>query len=212
MDHLLINQAKRKSENADILDSYGRRRFMGLAGAAAVGALLGADEADAGFFGYSSKPVAGIPRSWVRLKGKDVYRYANYIKSLHLRNITPRMVLASHFKTRGHVVNSLPPRSMWKKMGPTLKVIDRMSNEMGVPINYILSAYRSPRYNAAVHGKSGSYHKVNQAIDVVFHGVTPWHVASVARYLRDKKQKFQGGVGLYSSFVHVDTRGYKADW
>lgn len=228
-DHLIIQQnvksatpsqdelsSEANPTNHGILDSYGRqcgrRGFLGLAGAAAAGLMLGADDADAGWFGYSSKPVAGIPSSWVRLKGTNVYRYANYIKGLRLRNITPRMVLAPHFKTRGNVVNSLPPRSQWKKMGPTLKVIDRMASEMGLPVRYILSAYRSPRYNAAVHGRSRSLHMANQAVDVVFHGTTSRHAAHVARYLRDKKRKFKGGIGTYSSFVHIDTRGYKADW
>lgn len=221
MEHLLINQSKTHQsemlpENEGILDAYGRkcgrRGFLGLAGAAAAGLMLGAEDAEARLFGYSSKPVAGIPASWAQLKGKNVYRYASYIEGLGLRNITPRMVLAPHFKTRGRVGNDLPPRKMWKKMGPTLKVIDRMAGEMGAPIKSIISAYRSPRYNNAVHGKSGSLHKANQAVDVIFRGVSPAHVASVARYLRDKKRKFEGGVGTYSSFVHVDTRGYKADW
>ncbi|MBT8044411.1 MAG: DUF882 domain-containing protein [Verrucomicrobiae bacterium] len=227
MEHLLINRRGQGSQSeaeetqelckeSSLLDGYGRkhgrRGFMGLAGAAAAGLVLGADDAEAGFFGYSSKPVAGIPQSWVRLKGKNVNRYANYIKGLGLRNITPRMVLAPHFKTRGRVVNNLPPRRMWKKMGPTLKVIDRMASEMGVPIRHILSAYRSPRYNAAVHGKSRSLHQVNQAIDIVFYGASPWYVASVARFMRDRKHKFEGGIGTYNSFVHIDTRGYNADW
>lgn len=155
MDHLLINQheehLEQASENAGILDAYGRkcgrRNFLGLTGAAAAGFMLGVNDAEASLFGYSSKPVAGIPESWVRLKGKNVNRYANYVKDLGLRNITPRMVLAPHFKTRGRVVNSLPPRSMWKKIGPTLKVIDQMVGQIGLPVRDIISAYRSPNYN-----------------------------------------------------------------
>lgn len=194
-----------------ILDAYGRRRFIGVATTAAAGVILSANQATAGIFGYSSSPVAGIPSSWARLKGNDVYRYANYIKSLNLRNITPRMVLAPHFKTRGRVANTLPPKHLWKKMKPTLKTIDKMADEMGSPVKSIISAYRSPRYNRAVRGKSKSLHMENQAVDVVFRNVSPYHVASVARHLRDKR-KFKGGVGCYRGFVHVDTRGYNADW
>ena len=51
----------------------------------------------------------------------------------------------------------------------------------------------------------------NQAVDVVFRGASSSHVASVARYLRSKR-KFSGGIGTYNSFVHIDTRGYNADW
>lgn len=221
MSDIIIDPSQTEAQDgeqpSEILDAYGRscsrRRFMGVAGAAAAGMLLPLDEAEAGLFGfgYSTSPVQGIPASWVKAKGTDVNRYANYIKSLHLRNITPRMVLAPHFKTRGRVANSLPPKSSWKKMGPTLKVIDRLSREMGAPVKSVLSAYRSPRYNRAVRGKSRSYHMANLAIDIQFHGVSPWRVASVARFLR-KKGKFEGGVGRYSSFVHVDTRGYNVDW
>lgn len=209
MDKKLMKQGT--DDNA--LDAYGRRRFIGVVGAATAGVIITSNKADAGFFGfgYSSAPVSGIPESWVRAKGLDVYRYANFIQKLHLRNITPRMVLAPHFKTHGRVGNTLPPQKTWKKMAPTLKVIDRLASEMGAPVESILSAYRCPRYNRAVRGKSHSFHLHNQAIDVQFHGTSPWRVASVARYLR-KKGKFDGGVGRYSSFVHVDTRGYNADW
>ena len=211
MDNIKGGQQHTDSQEGVILDAYGRRRFLGVAAAASAGLFIASEEADAGLFGYSSKPVAGIPASWVRLKGKDVYRYANFVKGLGLRNITPRMVLAPHFKTRGWTTNDLPPRSLWKKMKPTLKVIDKMAGEMGVPVKAIISAYRSPRYNRAVRGKSKSLHMQNQAVDVMFQGVSPYHVARVARHLRDKR-KFKGGVGRYSSFVHVDTRGYNADW
>jgi len=209
MDEYIIKQ----EEGNNTLDAYGRRRFMGVVGAAAAGVIITSNKADAGLFGfgYSSAPVSGIPESWVRAKGLDVYRYANFIKKLHLRNITPRMVLAPHFKTRGRIINTLPPQKSWKKMAPTLKVIDRLASEMGSPVDTILSAYRCPRYNRAVRGKSRSFHLNNQAVDVQFHGASPWRVASVARFLR-KKGKFDGGVGRYSSFVHVDTRGYNADW
>jgi len=211
---MIHSQKGGQLENNDegiILDAYGRRRFMGVAAAATAGIICSSDQADAGLFGYSKKAVAGIPDSWVKAKGTDVNRYANYVKSLRLRHITPRMVLAPHFKTRGRTHNSLPPKKLWKKMGPTLKVIDKMADEMGVPVKAIISAYRSPYYNQAVRGKSRSLHMVNQACDVIFHGVSPYHVARVARHLREKR-KFEGGVGLYSSFVHVDTRGYNADW
>ena len=222
MDNITDTQALEvdgaQTEECDaplVLDSYGRRcgrrRFLGVAGAAAAGMVLSSNEADASWFGYSSSAVSGIPQAWVNAKGPDVNRYANYVKKLRLKNITPRMVLAPHFKTRGRVRNTLPPKKTWKKMGATLKVIDQLSSEMGVPVKSILSAYRCPRYNRAVGGKSRSYHMSNIAIDIQFHGASPWRVASVARFLR-KRKKFEGGIGRYGSFVHVDTRGFNVDW
>lgn len=188
----------------------GRRRFVGWFGAFGASLYISGHEAKAALF-YSTKPVAGIPQSWVDKKGTDVLRYANYIKGLRLKNITPRMVLAPHFKTRGRTRNSLPPKSMWKNIAPTLRIIDSMSSQMKAPVRELLSIYRSPRYNRAVRGKSRSSHLHNRAVDVKFVGASAWKASSVARKIRSRG-KFKGGVGRYSSFTHVDTRGYNAEW
>ena len=192
------------------LPEYGRRRFLGWVGAFAGGCILSAQSAKAALF-YSTKPVKGVPQKWVDQKGKDVLRYANYIKGLRLKNITPQMVLAPHFKTRGRTRNSLPPRFMWSRIAPTLRVIDSMSSRMRAPVSELLSIYRSPSYNRAVRGRSRSQHLENRAVDVRFKGVSPRTVSAVARKVRSQG-KFAGGVGRYSSFTHVDTRGSNADW
>lgn len=187
-----------------------RRGFVGLAAGATAAVLLGVDKAHAGLF-YSTKPVKGIPDAWVREKGTDVLRYANYIKSLRLKNITPYMVLAPHFKKRGRIKNSLPPRSMWKRLGATLRVIDRISSELRSPVKELLSIYRSPRYNRSCGGKRKSLHMANRAVDVKFKNVGSYTVARKAKQIRARGH-FKGGVGYYRSFVHVDTRGYNVDW
>jgi uncharacterized protein YcbK (DUF882 family) len=57
---------------------------------------------------------------------------------------------------------------------------------------------------------SRSYHVKNQALDLVFGGSNrkAWEVA---RRLRNERF-FRGGIGLYPTFIHVDTRGYDANW
>lgn len=187
-----------------------RRRFLGLIGAFSGACVLSVQNVSAAFF-YSTKPVPGIPQEWVDQKGSDVLRYANYIKGLRLKNVTPRMVLQPHFKTRGRTRNSLPPRYMWSRIAPTLRVIDAMASRMRAPVSELLSIYRSPTYNRAVRGRSRSQHLENRAVDVRFKGVSPYTVSKVARSIRSQG-KFAGGVGRYSSFTHVDTRGNNADW
>lgn len=194
----------------ETLGLVGRRRFMGWISAAACGALFSVREAKAGLF-YSTKPVEGIHKSWVDAKGLDVLRYANYIKGLKLKNVTPYMVIYPHFKTRGSTVNSIPPRYMWRNIAATLRVIDALASRMRARPKPILSAYRSPTYNRAVRGRSGSQHLYNRALDIQFNGVSAYTVSAVARKLRSEG-KFKGGVGRYSSFTHVDTRGHNADW
>lgn len=189
-----------------------RRKFLTTAGLVTAGVMIAAPESEGAFFGLmSNKPVPGIPHAWVQAKGSDVLHYARYIQSLNLRNITPRMVLAPHFKTRGRTHNSLPPKSYWKSMSPTLKLIDKMVTRIGAPLHEITSAYRSPRYNRAVGGRSKSYHMQNMATDIQFRGISPYHVAYVAKQLRTQGY-FKGGIGRYSGFVHVDTRGMNVDW
>ena len=188
----------------------GRRGFVGWFSAFAASLYISSPKADAALF-YSTKPVPGIPQEWVNKKGLDVLRYANYIKGLRLKNITPKMVLAPHFKTRGRTGNTLPPKEMWSNIAPTLRVIDVMSSQLRAPVKELLSIYRSPRYNRAVRGKSKSIHMQNRAIDVKFEGVSSWSVSKTARKLRTRGI-YKGGVGHYSSFTHVDTRGYNADW
>ena len=188
----------------------GRRRFLGWISAAACGAMFSVREAKAGLF-YSTKAVEGIPKSWVDAKGLDVLRYANYIKALKLKNITPHMVLYPHFKTRGRRKNSLPPRYMWRNISTTLRVIDALSSRMRATPKEMVSIYRSPTYNRAVRGRSQSQHLQNRAIDIQFNGVSAYTVSSVVRKMRSEGS-FKGGVGRYSSFTHIDTRGQNADW
>ncbi len=192
------------------LGLVGRRRFLGWVSAAACGAVFSVREAKAGLF-YSTKAVEGIPKSWVDAKGLDVLRYANYIKALKLKNISPYMVLYPHFKTRGRRRNSLPPRYMWRNISATLRVIDALSSRMRATPKPLVSVYRSPTYNRAVRGRSQSQHLQNRAIDVQFNGVSAYTVSSVTRKMR-AEGRFKGGVGRYSSFTHVDTRGSNADW
>jgi hypothetical protein len=192
--------------------SASRRKFMSTAGLMAAGALITAPRVHSAIFSTrSDKPVPGIPHAWVQAKGTDVLRYANYIKSLNLRNITPRMVLVPHFKTRGRTRNTLPPKSQWKQIAATLKVVDQMVVRMGAPLREITSAYRSPRYNRAVGGKSRSYHMQNLALDLQFRGVSASHVNYVAKKLRSEGL-FKGGIGRYPSFTHIDTRGSNVSW
>ena len=52
-----------------------------------------------------------------------------------------------------------------------------------------------------------------RAIDFMVEGNSrPTDWARALRSMRDDEGLFKGGVGLYASFVHLDTRGTNADW
>ena len=158
-----------------------------------------------------SKNVGGFPEEWVRLQGRNLRDYTNYLNSLKLRNISAQDVISAHAKEHGSVWNMLPPRQWWSRMGYTLRVIDRVSSEMRTPVKEIVSAYRTPAYNARCGGaKRQSWHQANVAVDVQF-DTSARNVTSAARSLRDRGL-FKGGVGSYSSFTHIDTRGQNVNW
>lgn len=152
-----------------------------------------------------------LPDEWVRLQGSNLRGYTAYINSLRLKNISAHDVIAAHAKQHGTVWNSLPPRQWWNRMGYTLRVVDRISSTIRVPVKEIVSAYRSPQYNARCSGaKTRSWHQANVALDVRFEA-SARTVTSAARSLRDRGL-FKGGVGSYSSFTHIDTRGMNVNW
>jgi len=159
----------------------------------------------------NTERVTGIPNSWVKLKGEEVNEYAEFILDLKLKNMTPRMVLEPHFKSRRGIVNELPPKEMWKNIAPTLKAIDKIVDKSGLKINKIVSAYRSPKYNRAVRGHKCSYHMQNNAVDINFSNVSPWKASKIMKEYRTRGE-FKGGIGIYRSFIHVDTRGENASW
>ncbi len=158
-----------------------------------------------------SQKIGGLDEEWVKLEGRNLNNYVTYINSLKLKNISAQDVISAHAKQRGNVWNRIPPRQWWSRMGYTLKVVDRVSSEMKVPVKEIVSAYRCPLYNSRCSGaKRQSWHQANVAVDVRF-DTSARQVATAARSLRDRGL-FKGGVGSYSSFTHIDTRGVNVNW
>lgn len=72
----------------------------------------------------------------------------------------------------------------------------------------INSAYRSPAHNAAVGGVSNSQHVYGRAADIVVAGASPLLVGQIAEHYLDRR----GGIGVYKSFTHVDTRAIRSRW
>lgn len=70
----------------------------------------------------------------------------------------------------------------------------------------INSAYRTETHNARVGGVEDSRHVLGCAADIRIEGVSPIEIARYAESLGIK------GIGLYDSFVHVDTRAKKGFW
>lgn len=86
-------------------------------------------------------------------------------------------------------------------------ILQKIRNHFGKPV-IINSAYRSPAYNKKIGGVSNSQHSKGTAADIVVKGVKPEAVVQYAEFLMPKK----GGIGLYSTFAHIDVRAKRARW
>lgn len=70
----------------------------------------------------------------------------------------------------------------------------------------INSGYRCQKHNKNVGGVTGSKHCAGAAADIVVKGVKPKEVAKFAETIGIK------GIGLYDTFVHIDSRTSKSYW
>lgn len=105
-------------------------------------------------------------------------------------------------------LNTEPPEELWSNMIPTAKVANEARERMGSSL-VIKSAYRAPAYNRRIGGARFSQHMRFCALDL---GTSS--PAKLYRILLEMRRdgKFKGGLGLYNSFVHLDTRGVNANW
>ena len=86
-------------------------------------------------------------------------------------------------------------------------ILQNIRTHFGKPVE-INSAYRTPTKNKAVGGTEYSQHLYGKAADIVVTGISPKKVAAYAETLLPKK----GGIGIYSTFVHIDIRDVKSRW
>ena len=88
----------------------------------------------------------------------------------------------------------------------TVNILQSIRDYFGRAV-YINSAYRNSSYNKKVGGAANSQHVKGTACDIRIDGIPPKAIAAYIEAFFPKT-----GCGLYSTFVHIDTRGYKVRW
>lgn len=87
-------------------------------------------------------------------------------------------------------------------------VLENIRVHFGKPV-HINSGFRTYAKNKATKNASPkSQHLYGMASDVRIDGVTPKQIADYAETLMPKS----GGIGIYSTFCHVDVRAVKSRW
>ncbi len=103
------------------------------------------------------------------------------------------------------------PINVYHNMVKVANQLQTLRDYIGKPIQ-VNSAWRSEEYNASIGGVKNSQHIMGRAADIVIKGMTPIEVSKIIEELISKGDMLQGGLGIYSSFVHYDIRGTKARW
>ena len=142
--------------------------------------------------------------------------FYNFFQTLGIRNFTASELLvkgAAHDSSvhAGYGLNTDPPEELWPNIVDTLRILDEFRDFIGLAI-IITSVYRSPAYNKAIGGASASEHKEFNAIDFKVVGPEPQSTYAIHLHTWRNNGKFKGGLKAYNSFIHIDTRGYNADW
>lgn len=88
-----------------------------------------------------------------------------------------------------------------------VEVLQKIRTHFGRAVT-VTSGYRTPAHNKKEGGATYSQHLYGMAADVKVSGIAPGKVAAFAETLLSNI----GGIGIYSTFVHIDVRKTKARW
>lgn len=105
------------------------------------------------------------------------------------------------------------PADIFYNIIPTIRVLDELREWYGFPI-YLNCTYRSPEHNKKVGGAKNSIHMKFNAVD--FSVANKNNLKEIYNHLnyQDSVHHFlflpkpgSMGLGLYDTFIHIDTRG-----
>jgi hypothetical protein len=149
-----------------------------------------------------------------RIADFDEAEFIKFFEKMNLKYFKYQEFLVlggQHFSGPCKGKNTFPPEKLWPNIVSTAKVLDKLRDELKAPIN-TTSVYRSPPYNACIDGAGASMHMKFNAVDFkCSDGKGSVHWAKTLKAMRDAGE-FKGGIGVYQTFVHIDTRGKNANF
>tara|TARA_R110000803_G_C11975935_1_gene320168 strand:- start:747 stop:1130 length:384 start_codon:yes stop_codon:yes gene_type:complete len=115
---------------------------------------------------------------------------------------------SNEFDCRDKTITPMHVRANIQHLATALETIH---NFYAKPI-LVHSGYRSASYNNVVGGSSKSFHLLGKAADISIEGVEPRALARLLAFCMQMNIIPTGGLGIYKTFVHYDTRGYFVTW
>ena len=89
-----------------------------------------------------------------------------------------------------------------------VELLENIRKRCGAPV-VITSGYRTPSYNRTLKGSAAqSKHLFGMAADIKVKGYSPEQIAAIAEDFLGSS----GGIGIYSTFTHVDVRTGSSRW
>ena len=92
--------------------------------------------------------------------------------------------------------------------GALLDLLEHLRAHFGASIK-VNSGFRCEQRNRAVGGATRSKHLHGMAADIVISGVSPDDVYAYLDKGYNGGRGWQGGLGRYRTFTHIDTRAYE---
>lgn len=104
------------------------------------------------------------------------------------------------------------PKELVQNVFTLAQNLQVLRDYLGVPI-IINSGYRTQAYNASLEGSAKfSQHLLAKAADIKTLKYTPEQIHESILKLISEKKMYNGGLGIYNTFVHYDIREKPARW
>jgi hypothetical protein len=152
-------------------------------------------------------------KQWQAAETKPTRAYFAYLRAQGVAEVLPPeslLRLGRRWQTCGGVEFAVPPRELWPRIVPTLKLLSELRTEGLLRGARVASAWRPDAYNRCEGGSRASRHLGNLALDLDLPASEAGRVQDLcARWQRIGAQR-RWGLGFYSpTQVHLDTAGFR---
>ncbi len=140
----------------------------------------------------------------------DPYYAGGFDKKGQLLKLSPGILntpVSEHFKVSEFACNNADYRQFVRIHPDLVKLLEKIRTKVGSAI-HLTNAHRPWPHNRAVGGEINSQHIAGLAADIYCDDISIGQLHAIC----DEIVGDTGGVGRYSTFVHVDARGSAARW